>query len=159
MSTFELPIEHLQLLVAAAQRLGITRLPHPNAATLVLALDTFDGRQALLDLLSGANSAAAAPLPHAESRSGRGRWPDVRLSKPDEVVQVLQYVRCYEYQCSQHAGWPESNARIFCALLKESLLDRLAAMFKSSWVFEPPTTDTRIDLDEYCLGSIGSGCQ
>jgi hypothetical protein len=65
------------------------------------------------------------------------RWPDIRLSTPTEVVQVIQYVRCYEYQCSHYPGWSASNASTFCALLKEALLHLLATMFKASWVCEP----------------------
>lgn len=42
-------------------------------------------------------------------------------------AQVINSVKCYEYQSCEHGGWHESEARAFCASLKDYAVSELIA--------------------------------
>jgi hypothetical protein len=137
MSAFELPPEHLHALVTAAHRLGITQLVRADGTIRTLDLDTRAGQQALFASLSSANGSASSDADSARPSSRL----NARVTDPSGVVQLLQWVRCFEYQCSSKSDWLSSEAHIICALLTGALLDRLIAMFAARW-----TTDQGIEV-------------
>lgn len=144
MSAIELPPEHLHALIDAAHRLGISRLVRVDGTVRALDLDTIAGRRAVFATLSSANrSFESTPTSTYGSDPPTGT---LRLSGPGEVVQVLQWVRCYEYQCAGRSDWLGSDAQNICALLITALLDRLATMFSASWMISPTAADGRLGL-------------
>lgn len=158
MSAFELPAEHLHAIVAAAHRLGITQLVRADATIHQLGLDTRAGRQALVATLSAANGSGTSD----EDRAGTSSRLNVRLTEPSGVVQMLQWIRCYEYQCVGRSDWRSSDAQTVCALLTGALLDRLAAVFSATWTNDPTEVDavasrcmrTTLDIDDDLVGAL-----
>lgn len=143
MSAFELPPEHLEMLVVAAQHLGITRLDRRNKPNFTFDLNQAEGRQKVFDLLQAHNSpevASEVKRPNRGVTTTTTRLPHTWLSDPKHVVQVLQWVRSYEYQCSQTSSWNGSDAHIFCALITNRLHDQLAKLFDASWTTDQALT-------------------
>lgn len=141
MSAFELPLEHLRTLVSAGHRLGISQVATPDSSIVRLDLETFDGRSRLLSWLRTQNrSALGHPTPSHDGFFGDHReehWPNPKIGVPKDAAQIIQWVRCYEYQSSGSPTWNGSVAQIFCALLTGRLLDRISQMFGLSWVLDP----------------------
>ncbi len=153
MSAFELPLEHLRVLVSAGHRLGVAQVVKPNGAMVPLDLGTFDDRSWLLDHLRAENRSVLGRTPGHDGFFASHRdepWPNPPIESPRDAAQVVQWVRCYEYQSSGSPTWLGSIAQIYCALLTARLLDRVSQMFGLSWAFEPQAEPIAVPL-------VGSG--
>jgi hypothetical protein len=135
MSALELSPEHVQVLVSAARDLGIPQLVRPNGSIKVLHLDTEPGRASLFELLwreqsfRSTQEVCAPSIPSVSQVRLASSW----LTEPSALVQVLQWVRCYKYQCGVSGTWSNSDARILCAQIIEKILDHLAAVYDAGW--------------------------
>jgi hypothetical protein len=140
MSAFELPLEHLRVLVLAGHRLGVAQVVKPDGSIVPLDLGTFDDRSWLLDHLRAENrSALGRHTPDHDGFFSSHRdepWPNPPIDSPKDAAQVVQWVRCYQYQSSGSPTWLGSIAQIYCALLTARLLDRVSQLFRLSWAFE-----------------------
>jgi hypothetical protein len=142
MSAFEVSPEHVRVLVQAAAALGVAQLTRSNGSTEQLHLERAEGQQKLFDLLQrqqtryhepGSVGVVGLPQPPTTSVRLRSSW----VAEPAQLVQVLQWVRCYVYQSSSASSWPGSDADAFCTQLIEVVLDRLAKLFDVTWTVEP----------------------
>ena len=52
---------------------------------------------------------------------------------PLDALQVLNAIHCYEYQSCEHLGWYESEARAFCAALKDLAICKLPGYSEKRW--------------------------
>jgi hypothetical protein len=141
LSTFEVSPEHIQALVSAAAALGIAQLARPNGSTELLQLDRDEGQQKLLALLhlqQGSHFRVGAPEgPNLRQQASSKRLRSSWMNEPAQLVQVVQWVRCYAYQCSSASSWPGSDAEALCSQMLELLLNRLAKVFGVTWTVEP----------------------
>jgi hypothetical protein len=147
MSAFALPVEHLQVLVSAGHRLGVSQIVLDDRSILQFDLGTFEGRSMLLDVLRSENrSAIGQHTPNSVCFFGTGNpqelWPNPSIDLPRDAAQIIQWIRCYEYQ---------SVAQRFCAVLTIRLLDRISQMFGLSWTFDP-LGDTAVEAHQ--LGRV-----
>ncbi len=140
MSAFELPLEHLQVLIAAGQRAGISRVVQPNGLITSFDLETLEGRAQLLAALRSENRSAlgrSTPIREDFFRVGNleDRWPNPRIDSPRDAAQLIAWVRNFEYQSAGSPTWLGSIAQVFCSALTGHLLDRMIQMFRLSWSF------------------------
>lgn len=49
------------------------------------------------------------------------------------VGEILKAVNCYEYQSCEHDGWNRSQAKAFCAALKEHLIREVPGYEAAPW--------------------------
>jgi hypothetical protein len=156
MSAFALPVEHLQVLVSAGHRLGVSQIVLGDRSILQFDLGTFEGRSMLLDVLRSENrSAIGQHTPNSVCFFGTGNpqelWPNPSIDLPRDAAQIIQWIRCYEYQSRGSATWMGSVAQRFCAVLTIRLLDRISQMFGLSWTFDP-LGDTAVEAHQ--LGRV-----
>jgi hypothetical protein len=52
---------------------------------------------------------------------------------PVSPVQVLNSLRCYEYQSCEHESWTDSEARAFCEALRQDAINALPGMEAAEW--------------------------
>jgi hypothetical protein len=141
MSALELSPEHIQVLVSAARDLGISQLVRPDGSTRVLALNTEAGRAGLFQLLWDEQS-SPSEIGCPSSMAARSELASSWLKEPEALVQVIQWVRSYSYQCSSRARWLGSDAQLLSAQIVNLLIDRLANFFSSKWL--PPGNRTTL---------------
>ncbi len=162
MSAMQLSRGHLEILAITAAELGIAQVrsdqgrgegtadaPSTRGAFL---FELLEAQHSLMDA-----SPDASRVPVTEERPnitdediGRSAWeqalggstaskssPPLRGSwktDPQQCVQLIQWVRCYVYQCSSDQRWRGSAAESICTQMISGLLDLLAVHFRSSWV-------------------------
>lgn len=146
MSAFELPPEHIQLLVLAAQDLGVDCIQKDRHSVECFALKTVEGRRRMFEILRSQNAertgmSLAQPglLDELDASRSPLQLPNLWVLQPKIIVQVLQWLRCYTYQSSQTDSWTESDAQAICSQLFDALLDLLAKHFNACWTVEPPS--------------------
>ncbi len=132
MSAFFLPKTHIDLLVSAAIEWKLwARLPHAGAPGLVAMAAEHAG--AMGRMLWSENAASVRhrydlspdgeeSVAYAELVAGY-RWTRWVEANPAAVVG---FVRCYDYQSCERAGWRASDARDFTARLMAEAAERLA---------------------------------
>lgn len=59
-----------------------------------------------------------------------------------EIVQALKALSCYEYQSCEHPEWQESDARKFCAALRDQLITCLPGYEDADWEIPEPAPPT-----------------
>jgi hypothetical protein len=76
----------------------------------------------------------APSLPELAARFGRGV-----STSPSMIVIVfmLKQVACYEYQACEHNGWAKSNAKRYCEMLRQYLIQALPGYDEAPWGVEP----------------------
>lgn len=142
MSAFELPAEHLAALAHVGavlqvdRRMSLDAFPDSTVATAT--------QHAVFHLLWDQH---AAPLRSRAVATGAAAkvppMPAVRvpLQTDAHLVQVLQWIRCYEYQSSSDESWRRSAARGYCRALERRVVDELIDRHRPSWVYEPASTN------------------
>lgn len=53
-------------------------------------------------------------------------------------LQTLKLISCYEYQSCEHPEWKASQAKAFCAALRDSTISRLPGYGDASWEWDDP---------------------
>ena len=139
MSAFELPPEHVALLVHAGSRLRVGPLPSPNDEEAAPDLSIASGRRRAFELLWHHHLTALSEWCTGTAATGVPAMPStmVPLRTEADLVQMLQWVRCFEYQTSGATDWPSSWARQYCALLTRAVIDALIDRHDLTWVHEP----------------------
>lgn len=162
MSAMQLSRMHLEILAIAATELGINQVPSDQGRSegaadapstrVPLLLELLEAQHRASDNLPGCSRVSvakdgpdvtdvelggsvweSAPSGSEASNSAaplRGSWK----SDPKQCVQLIQWVRCYVYQCSSDQRWQGSAAEAICTQMISGLLDLLAVHFRSSWV-------------------------
>lgn len=140
MSCFVLPGEHIGFLVDLGMTLEITIVLTPQGYRR-LDLGTDAGRFVLgAELMATNRASASARYSALEEQaddavcSGSGR--KVALGELNDVVQALQWVRCYEYQSDNPPNWVEGFACSYAAALRAELESRIISFFDTTWVLE-----------------------
>jgi hypothetical protein len=137
-SAFELPPEHVAALVRAGAALRIGRLP-PLSFGAEADISSAAGQDVVFAALWDAHRTALVErYPTMTPPARPNRAPDVRIAvRADaDLVQVLQWIRCYEYQTCGGRCWADSFARRYCALLTQAVIDALIDRHAPAWVFE-----------------------
>lgn len=58
------------------------------------------------------------------------------------VVQVLKFIDCLEYQSCEHPEWNDSEAKVFCNALRNSLIFHLPGYKEADWEWTTPAKDS-----------------
>ncbi len=66
-------------------------------------------------------------------------WKEPYRFKPmcnaPSPIQTIKLIECYEYQTCEHPDWKTSQARSFCAALKEDMISRIEGYDEAKWEF------------------------
>lgn len=140
MSCFVLPDEHIGFLVDLGITLEITVVLTPQGYRR-LALHTAVGRGVVGSELMFTNRASvsaryAEPSSSCFGAACSGSGRKVALDELADVVQALQWVRCYEYQSDNAPDWILTFAYSYAATLRADLESRIIGYFATTWVRE-----------------------
>ena len=68
-------------------------------------------------------------------QAGEGRWPP---RSDADLVQVLQWIRCYEYQSCDDPNWNSTFAYHYTQRLIDELVAKVIACFATTWTYDGP---------------------
>lgn len=80
--------------------------------------------------------------PGVEEQAPRMPVVGVSFIADADLVQMLQWIRCFEYQTSGGTRWAVSFARHYCAVLNRAIVDALIERHGPTWVYEPRSRET-----------------
>jgi hypothetical protein len=136
MSCYILPNDHIAYLVNLGAHLEIGGV-------------VYDGRYKPLSFALAADRAFVTAELMATNRASAGYQPlaagvclatscAVRLVELVDLVQALQWVRCYRYQSCEAPDWNTTFAYQYTNRLQTELVSRIIARFDTSWEYNGP---------------------
>jgi hypothetical protein len=139
MSCYILPSDHLSYLVDLGARLGVEGIVYAGSYRPICHQDPVDV-VFIFDELAATNWASAG---HAPADSFVREFPDrpidhLALVDLIDIVQALQWVRCYRYQSCETTNWTTTFAYHYTRRLQSELISRIIAHFETQWDFPCP---------------------
>ena len=141
MSCYLLPSDHLSFLVDLGAHLGIEGVVCAGSYRPICHRDPFDVAF-IFDELASANWASVGndpPRPDFPARPIQ----HLPLAQLIDVVQALQWVRCYRYQSSEAPNWTTTFAYHYTHRLQSELISKIIAHFETQWDY-PCATLTKV---------------
>jgi hypothetical protein len=137
MSAYEVSWDHLAALVLTAEQLDVCTPMCPGYGHDV----DESSRSAVLRALMHQNGLSVA-YRYREVAPPLDDVPEIRGAVPldtvRDVVSVLNWVRCYEYQSCESPDWTATFAHRFCETLRRALVARLVTLHRVPWDYEGP---------------------
>jgi hypothetical protein len=140
MSCYLLPSEHLSYLIDLGAHLGVEGIVCAATYRPICHQDPVDVRF-IFDELAATNCTSAGLDP---ADGGFPVRPIDHLALVDviDIVQALQWVRCYRYQSCETANWTTTFAYHYTRRLQSELVSRIIAHFETQWDFPGPSLTT-----------------
>jgi hypothetical protein len=131
MSCYLLPSEHLSFLVDLGAHLGVEGALSCGAYRPLCHEDP-DDVVFIFEELAAANWASVGHDPHGADFPVR---PIEHLSLIElvDLVQALQWVRCYRYQSCEAPNWTTTFAYHYTKRLQNEPIAKIIARFKTQW--------------------------
>ena len=133
MSCYLLPSEHLSYLVDLGAHFGVEGIVCGGEYRPICHHDPVDVAF-IFDELAAANRASAGSEPFVDEFPVRP-IAYLELVELGEVVQALQWVRCYRYQSCDSPNWTTTFAYHYTYRLQSELIARIIARFETQWDF------------------------
>jgi hypothetical protein len=140
MSCYILPSEHLSYLIDLGAHLGVEGIVCAGSYRPICHQDPVDV-VFIFDELAATNCSSAGHDPTDREFSVRP-IRDLLLVELYDIVQALQWVRCYRYQSCETPNWITTFAYHYTHRLQSELVSRIIAHFETQWDYPCPSLTT-----------------
>jgi hypothetical protein len=140
MSCYRLPSEHLSHLIDLGAHLGVEGVICAGSYRPICHQDPVDVRF-IFDELAATNCTSAG-LDPADREFPVPPIRDLLLVELNDIVQALQWVRCYRYQSCEAPNWTTTFAHQYTRRLQSELISRIIARFETQWDYPCPSLTT-----------------
>jgi hypothetical protein len=141
MSSFVLPPDHIGYLVNLGYQLDVHAVynEHSNVAQR-LNLDSETDRRFVTGELMAANHSSVYARYGNRLQSVTEipeiRFPEEALTNLAQLVQALQWIRCYQYQSYDYPEWTTTFAYNYTERLRTELESKIIGCFETRWVYD-----------------------
>jgi hypothetical protein len=137
MSCYRLPSEHLKYLIDLGAHLGVEGIVCAGSYRPICHQDPVDV-VFIFDELAATNNTSVG-LDPADREFPVRPIRDLLLGGLSDIVQALQWVRCYRYQSCETANWTTTFAYHYTHRLQSELISRIIAHFETQWDYPCPS--------------------